>query len=83
MHAKTFKNQTRHNLDKHQVNQEGTQKCDNKKLSKLYQESKSTHDLRQIGINPRMIPKLNNPREEIPIETDSKEHMIEKVPIGK
>ena len=52
-------------------------------MFKLYQESKSTHDLRQIGINPSMISKLNNQREEIPIETDSKEHMIEKVPIGK
>ena len=84
MHAKTFKSQTRHNLDKTPSKpRRHTKVWPYKRLSKLYQRSKSTHDLRQRGINTRMIPKLNNPREEIPIETDSKEHMIEKVPNGK
>ena len=43
MNAKTFKSQTRHNLDKHQVNQEGTQKFDKTKGYPNYIKDPNQH----------------------------------------
>ena len=69
MHATTFKNQTRYNLDKkHQVNQEeGTPKCDTKRLSKLYQNP-----------NQHMIEKKSNQH-----MIDSKTHQHMKCDIKR
>ena len=55
MQAKTFKSQTRHNLDKHQVNQEGTQKCNNKKNVQI---------ISRIQINTWFKTNRNQPKDD-------------------
>ena len=52
MHAKTFQNQTRYNLDKTPSKpRRHTKVWQDVGLSKLYQRSKPTPDLKQRGIN--------------------------------
>ena len=52
MHAKTFKSQTRHKLDKTPSKpRKHTKVWQDIRLSKLYEIFQSTHDLRQRGIN--------------------------------
>ena len=50
MHAETFKNQMRHNLDKTSRKPRSYIKVwQDKRLSKLYQRSKPTHDLKDTN----------------------------------